>query len=268
MSSQAYVGTSKRTFQQALIHELESNYGFLNSKRMLTFLVEDTQRLVEQFYPRPEHLSSGCVVFTGTKASGPKAFPGQDASEQTSVTIAWPLLLPEDLTWMATQPDTHEKRHQLLQQRIIRLVEYGWQHPQGPVLLTQADLSLLLGLTTVEVSAALSQARQATGKPLLTKGYFFDQGMRPSHKAEIIALYERGIDEADIARTTNHSPTSVGRYLRDYERVKELVKRNLPLPHIARLLGLQLSVATAYFDLLQQHRPALVANFAPTPIGT
>lgn len=268
MSSQAYVGSSKRTFQQALVHELESNYGFLNSKRMLTFLAEDIQRLVEEFYPRPDYLSSGWVVFTGTKASGSKAFPGQEVSDQTSVTIAWPLLLPEDLTWMATQPDTQEQRRLLLQQRLVRLIEYGWQHPQGPVLLTQADLALLLGLTTVEVSAALTQARLATGKPLLTKGYFFDQGLRPTHKAEIIALYEQGLDEADIAHRTNHSLTSVGRYLRDYERVKELVKRNLSLPNIARLLGLQPSVATAYFELLQQHRPDLVANFSPTAIGT
>lgn len=268
MSSQAYVGTSKRTFQQALIHELETNYGFLNSKRMLTFLVEDIQQLVEHFYPRPEHLSSGWVVFTGTKASGPKAFPGQDASQQISVTLAWPLLLPEDLTWMATQPDTRHQRGELLQQRLVRLIEYGWQHPQGPVLLTQADLSLLLGLTTVEVSTLLMAARQATGKPLLTKGYFFDQGLRPTHKAEIIALYERGSDEADIARTTNHSPTSVGRYLRDYDRVKELCKRNLPLPNIARLLGLQPSVVQAYFELLQQHRPDLLTNFDFSQLGT
>ena len=134
--------------------------------------------------------------------------------------------------------------------------------------MTQADLSLLLGLTTVQISALLNQARQNTGKPLLTKGYFFDQGMRPTHKAEIIALYERGIDEADIARTTHHSPTSVGRYLRDYERVKELVKCNRPLPNIARLLGLQHSVVTAYFELLQHHRPDLVVNFSPTTIRT
>jgi hypothetical protein len=235
---------------------------------MLTFLAEDMQRLVEQFYPRPDYLSRGWVVFTGAKASGPKAFPGQTVSDQTSVTIAWPLLLPEDLAWMATQPDTQAQRWQLLQQRLVRLIEEGWQHPQGPVLLTQADLALLLGLTTLEVSAALPPARQATGKPLLTIGSFFDQGMRPTHKAEIIALYEQGLDEADIARRTNHAPTRVGRHLRGYERVKELVKRNLSLPNIARLLGLQLSVATAYFELLQQHRPDLVANFTSTLIRT
>jgi predicted transcriptional regulator len=257
MSSQAYVGCGKRTFQQALLHELEANYGFLNSRRMLALLAEDVQRLVEQFYQRRDYLPNGWVVFAGTKASGPKPFPGQDASEQITVTVAWPLLLPEDITWMRTHPDTREQRWELLQRRVVRLLEHGWQHPDGPVLLTQADLSLLLGLTTVEVSALLQAARQATGKPLLTKGYFFDQGMRPTHKAEIIALYERGLDEADIARTSNHSPTSVGRYLRDYERVKELAKRDIPLTQIGRLLGLQASVVAAYLDLIRQYYPHL-----------
>lgn len=263
MSSQAYVGSGKRTFQSALIHELETNYGFLNSKRMLALLAEDIQQLVEHFYPRRDYLPNGWVVFAGTKATGPKAFPGQDASEQITVTIAWPLLLPEDITWMSTQPDTRAHRWELLQRRVVRLLEHGWQHPQGPVLLTQADLSLLLGLTTVEISTLLKDARQATGKPLLTKGYYFDQGYRPTHKAEIIALYERGMDEADIARTTSHSATSVGRYLRDYERVRELAKRNIPLTQISRLLGLQPSVVVAYLDLIRQYYPHLL----PVPDG-
>ena len=95
MSSQAYVGSSKRTFAEALTHEMETNYGFLNSKRMLALLAADIQQLVEQFYPRRDYLSSGWMVFAGTQASGPKPFPGQDASAQIIVTIAWPILLPK-----------------------------------------------------------------------------------------------------------------------------------------------------------------------------
>ena len=83
----------------------------------------------------------------------------------------------------------------------------------------------MLNLSTVQVSQLLKAARQATGKPLLTKGYYFDQGMRPTHKHEIIALYEAGLDEADIARQSQHEPSSVGGYIRDYERVKLLLRR-------------------------------------------
>jgi hypothetical protein len=260
MSSQAYVGTQQRTFQSAFIHEMEQNYGFLKSKRLLTLLAEDIQRLVEEFYPLPDHLQAGWMLFTGTKADGNKAFPGQAASDLTAVTIEWPLVTAQDLAWMVSQPDTKPMRHQLLIQRLIRLIEHGQTHAKGPVLLTLADLSLLLGLTTVQVSQLVQAARLLSGKPLPTKGYYFDQGLRPSHKDEIIALYEQGLDEADIARHSHHAQSSVGRYLRDYERVKELVQAQIPLQAIPRLLGLQPSVVAAYIALLHRHRPAYFAS--------
>jgi hypothetical protein len=50
MSSRAYVGTAKRTFQQAVLHMLESDYGLLGSQRVLALLANDLQRLVDQFY--------------------------------------------------------------------------------------------------------------------------------------------------------------------------------------------------------------------------
>jgi hypothetical protein len=268
MSSQAYVGVTKRTFAQAFIHEMETNYGFLNSKRMLSLLAEDVQRLVDQFYPRTEHVHPGWMMFTGTKADGTKAFPGQSASDLKTVTLAWPVLTEEDITWMATQSDTAPNRKILLQRRLIRVIEHGWQHSQGPVVLTLADLSLMFSLTTIEISLRLKKARLQTGKPLPTKGYFFDQGMRPTHKTEIVTLYEQGMDEADIGRQTNHSPTSVGHYLRDYERVKEMVKHHIEAPKIRRLLDMQPSVVDAYLTLVQQFHPELSPKDDSVQIGT
>jgi len=206
-SSQAYVGTAKRTFAQAVIHLLEDGYRVLGSHRVLELLAEDVKALAEQFFPAQERLRSGWMVFTGVKASGHKAHPGQSAANHELVTLAWPVLLSEDLQVLAKMPTGKagkQTRHDLLQKRIARIVEYGWNHPDGPVLLTLADLGAMLNLSTVQVSLLLKAARQATAKPLLTKGYYFDQGMRPSHKDQIVALYEAGLDEADIARQSQH----------------------------------------------------------------
>jgi hypothetical protein len=257
MSSQAYVGLSQRTFQQALIHLLETDYGLLGSRRVLDLLAQDVQQLVDQFYPPPQRLNSGWLVFTATKATDHKAFPGDQASDYELVTLAWPVLTAEDRQQLARQPETKPVRLKWFQQRLIRLIEYGWTHPAGPVLLTVADLAAMLGLTTVQVSQLLKEARQTTGKPLLTKGYYFDQGMRPSHKADIIACYEQGLDEADIARRTQHAQTSVGRYIRDYERVKLLLKRRIPVAQMAQLIDMQPSVVDSYVKLACQYHPDL-----------
>jgi hypothetical protein len=79
-SSQAYVGTAKRTFAQAVIHLLETSYRLLGSDRVLELIAEDVKALAEQFFPAQERLRSGWMVFTGVKASGQKAHPGQSAA--------------------------------------------------------------------------------------------------------------------------------------------------------------------------------------------
>ena len=69
MSAQEYVGTAQRTFKAAVVHLLETDYGLLGSRRVLDLLARDLETLVEQFYPVPDHIASGWMVFTGTKAS-------------------------------------------------------------------------------------------------------------------------------------------------------------------------------------------------------
>ena len=260
-SGQAYVGATKRTFQHAVRHLLETDYGLMGSRRVLELLAEDLQRLVEQFYPVPERLTSGWMVLTGTKASGSKAYPGQSAGDHELVTLAWPVLLQEDFQRLASMPKGSagtQARRKLLQQRLVRIVEYGWHHSEGPVLLALADLSGMTGLRTNQVSQLLAEARRTTGKPLLTKGYYFDQGRRPTHKAEIIALYEAGSDEADIARHSGHAQSSVGKYIRDYERVKLLWTYGTPVEHIGPLIDMQPSVVQAYAALVYQYHPELL----------
>jgi hypothetical protein len=257
---QAYVGTAKRTFAQAVVQFLETHYGLLGSRRVLELMAQDMQALVEQFYPRLEQVPPGWMVFTGVQASGSKARPGQSAADHTLVTLAWPVLLAEDLQALASMPGGEARkqaRQALLQQRLARVVEYGWQHDQGPVLLSLADLATMFNLTTVQVSQSLQAARQTTGKPLLTKGYYFDQGMRPTHKDAIIALYEAGWDEADIARQTNHQITSVGKYVRDYERVKLLLKNHQSPERIVYLTEMQPNVVRAYAGMVYQYHPDL-----------
>ncbi len=125
----------------------------------------------------------------------------------------------------------------------------------------------MLGRTNPQISNLLKDLRVETGKSLITKGYYFDQGMRPTHKAEIVTLYEQGMDEADIARHSNHAQSSVGRYLRDYERVKLLLQRNISVAQISPLTGLQPTVVDAYVKLTKQYHPDLLPNSDLPPIG-
>ena len=78
------------------------------------------------------------------------------------------------------------------------------------------------------------------------KGYILDQGSRPTHKAIIISLYEQGVDPLDIARRTNHSLDSVDRYIKNYNRVKELFRKDISRQEIKKITGITLKVIDEY----------------------
>lgn len=84
--------------------------------------------------------------------------------------------------------------------------------------------------------------RAESGQALPTMGYHFDLGLRPTHKGQIVALYEAGVDEAEIARRSGHSQASVGHYIRDYERVKLLLSRQTAPWDIGAITGMTPSV--------------------------
>lgn len=266
--NRSYIGVEQRSFKSAIVQLLETDYGLVGSRRVLEMLAEDVTQLADKFHPAQSCVQSGWLVFTGTKATGQKAHPGKSAGDYPLVTLSWPVLQPEDVKAMINQPQGKEGRRQqseLLKKRLLRLIEYGLDHPQGPVTLTTADLGLMLGRTSSQISRLVHELRQETGKSLLTKGYFFDQGVRPTHKAEVVALYEQGMDEADIAFHTQHAQSSVGRYLRDYERVKLLLKNGTSLEYIAPMIDMQPSVVNAYVNLIQQYHPDLLSNAETAP---
>jgi hypothetical protein len=268
--NRSYIGVQQRSLQSAIIHRLESDYGLLGSRRVLDMLADDVAQLAAEFHPADTSVQPGWMVFTGTKVTGQKAHPGKSAGDYPLVTLAWPVVLPEDVETMTNLPQGKEGRRQLselLKKRLQRLIEYGLDHPDGPVALTTADLGLMLGRTASQISRLVNDLRQETGKPLLTKGYFFDQGVRPTHKAEVVALYEQGMDEADIAYHTRHAQSSVGRYLRDYERVKLLLKHHVSIEQISPMIDMQPSVVNAYVELIHQYHPDLLPNCQLSPIG-
>ncbi len=125
-------------------------------------------------------------------------------------------------------------------------------------MLTLADLSLLVGVTTEKASKLLTVARQETGKSLWTKGYYFDQGSKPTHKDQIVTLYEQGMDEADIAHATDHHIKSVGHYIRDYQRVKLMLHNaGNDYDSMMRLLNMRPAVFNAHLALLRRFHPDL-----------
>jgi len=137
---------------------------------------------------------------------------------------------------------------------MARLIKSAYE--QGG-LLTGAELSVLLNRSLSTISKYLYMYHQTHIDILPTKGIVLDQGSRPTHKASIIELYERGYPELDIARLTTHTIDSVSRYIKNYKRIKLLVKRGFSLKEMVRITGSGRSTVTQYRDLVHLHHSSL-----------
>ena len=262
----AYASIEKRTFQAALIYLLETAYRMVGSRRILQLLAEDIEALVTEFYPPTERVQRGHLIWTCTGDDGEKAQPGKPTESYKTKTVVLPLIEPEDIAAQLQRSGSGsgQTRQQARHRRQIkRLVEAA--AAQGG-LLTIAEVSMILGLSFEKVRQYVRAIEAETEKPLPLKGYKMDQGCRPTHKGEIIALYERGLEPPDIARETSHSLKSVDRYLKDYERVRLLLKQNLAVEEISAIIGRGQSVVKEYISQAQIYHPELFETQVETDL--
>lgn len=254
-----YASIEKRTFENALVYLLETEYGLLGGRRILQMIAADVLGLVAEFYPSTERAASGSLVWTCTADEGRKAEPGKRTEEYKTVTVLLPLVTGEEVQQRMTQRTERSKGGGLAKererQRVVRLVKAAAE--QGG-LLTLAELSVILnrGYETVRKHVRAWEAE--TGELLPLKGYRMDQGSRPTHKKEIVRLYEQGVAPPDVARDTGHSLKSVERYVQDYERVKMLLKRGLNVEEIVPLIDRGRHVVLEYVEIVRQYHPELV----------
>ena len=252
-----YASIEKRTFGAALLHLLETEYELVGSRRILKVMIEDIEGLIEQFYPQTERVQSGQLVWACTGDEGQKAQPGKPTEAYKTVTVVLPLIEDEDLherterCGVGRGQGRVRERHKRQIQRMV-----GAAAEQGG-LLTLAELSVLLGVGYALVQRYVREIEQDTGRPLPLKGYKMDQGSRPTHKAEIVRLFEQGQSPPDIARASGHNLKSVERYLKDYERVLMLLKQKLSIEAISAMIERGPSVVREYVALARQFHPDL-----------
>jgi transposase len=224
-------------------------------------LVEDTLALMDEHYPTLDRVGSGDLVWTCTADEGKKAEPGKRTEEYKTVTVKLPFVTLADLhdrtEKKVAKSKTRETARQRDKWRLARMVKAAEE--QGG-LLTIAELSVILNRSYEVTRRYVREWEEETGELLPLKGYRMDQGSRPTHKREIVRLYEQGVEPPDVARETRHSLKSVERYLQDYERVKLLLKRGVGSREISSIIGRGERVVLEYVELAREYHPELFAE--------
>jgi hypothetical protein len=264
MSTNPYHVATQRTFRQAIIHLLETEYKLVGSHKVIQMMADDITELQREYYPETGRVPPGHLVWRGTLDEGRKPSAGRRAEDEPTVTSVLPLITAQDVAELAQgcPKDKHGRTwaHERDVNRVVRLVKAGLDNPAGRQLLSLADLSLLINRSIGTVRRCILDHFEETGELLPIKGYVLDQGSNPTHKGIILRLYEKGVAPPDIARLTEHSLEAVDRYIKDYERVKVLLGKELTLTEISHAIGRGRRTVLQYHKIVLEFHPELATD--------
>jgi hypothetical protein len=251
---------TKRSYRQAIVHMLETEYKIVGSHRILQLLAEDVEALNREYFGEQSKMAPGVLCWRTQSLEDQKITYAKRTEDYKAKTIYLPLVEERDIemrmhhrtgvrndNWADT--DLRERT------QMVRLLKSAYE--QGTSL-TISELAVMMNRSLTVIGKHIKQYYAShPDETLPLRGYIYDQGSNPTHKALICTLHERGENEADIAKKTQHQLKSVGRYINHYTRVKQLMDRGLDSREIAHILGIGERVVLEYTRIAMHFHPEL-----------
>jgi len=188
-------------------------------------------------------LLSGQISYEAVSADEP---PSKHIALAKKLTVKLTLIdLNSDLETLADRGLAGLRRH-----RLLRLSKQAYE--QGAVL-SYEDLAILLTTSPATVKRDAGLLRNQ-GLYIMTRGWKQDMGPGLSHKTQIIDLYLKGYQFTEIEVKTNHSETSVLRYLRHFAQVIQLHDKGFEPGQIRVITGFSDKLIAEYLELFKQYQ--------------
>lgn len=246
-----------KTARNAIIQKLSSDFN-------LTPIIADAFYQQFSLYFKQHaniKLSDGEIAYEAVAAEEPA---GKHIRLTRKLTIKLNLIqLNTDLDALAQYGLAGLRRH-----RLMRLTKQAYD--QG-ALLSYEDLAMILTTSPSTVKRDVQLLKQQ-GLFIMTRGAKHDMGPGLSHKTIILDLYFNGYTFSEIEQKTNHSETSVKRYLADFTQVATLFKQGFSHQQIRMIAKKSDRLVREYIQLYQtfekQDNQRLIKLLTPQKPGT
>ena len=255
MSSGPFDKLDKKTFRQAVIELLETEYKLVGSHKVIELIADDVNQLKHKYSSKNTDTDKklGNLSWVTTSDENDKPSLGKKTEEYKQEVMELPYITEEDIKLKRQKVSKTE--HDLI--RIERLTKAA---KKKGGLLTVEELAAILNRSTATISKRIQEYHEQNEDVLPLKGYVLDMGRGITHKKKILNLYEKGVQPPDIARRTEHDLESVDRYIKDYERIKFLVRRGIDKTQIHHLTGRGRSVISEYIKIIKKYHPDIIEN--------
>lgn len=244
INKQIYGPLQQKTLENSLILHLIENYGYSTKPKVAEALVKDIMSIYSASTKDKESLKPGQIIWPAVALKEKHGNAKTLAKTKTSyVTLS--VVTDSDIKDLAsgiTPPVA-------LAKRIARISEEAYTQS---ALLTQVDIAAIFCISQAKVSQLVRSYQKSIGKIIPLRGFVHDIGRSISHKVKIIEMYTKGYSTKEIARNTSHAPTSVDRYIRDFERVKMLFAKGMSEAEIAYITSLSESLVIEYIKIVKE----------------
>jgi hypothetical protein len=232
--SKEYLSTFNRQLQTQLNNELIHDYAF--PRAVCKSLSELFLSYFDLYFGNQR--KEGQIIFHAISKDVP---PGVPVEEMNLIPVKITIYDPDDCTVKDQQ--------ELLDKRIMRVSNEAYT--QGS-LLTQADISILLGESTKTISRHITTLEEK-GESVPTRGKWKDIGPGVSHKKKILEFYLKGYEYTEIERKTKHSGEAIMRYVKDFARILVLTEKGYKDEELRILTGISEKTIREYKELIETY---------------
>ena len=171
MRKKIYGPLQGRTLRNVLIKKLIDGYGYSDKLEIAKRLVDDFLDTIDHFSPPVDRVKPGQMVWIA-RSEGDKQGYGKNSANTGAKRAVLSLVTEEDLDMLAKAG----KVEPIKDKRMVRLINEAKQ--QGAVL-SQADLTAIMLLSSATLSKRTRKYQKEAGKLLPTAGNGLDIGHYP-----------------------------------------------------------------------------------------
>lgn len=244
VNKQIYGPLQGKTLENGLILHLIENYGYSSKPKIAEAMVRDILSICDSFRKDSSSIGTGQILWPAVLVKE-KHGNGKTLSRTRTKNVILSIVAGQDIK----DYSKGVKPREILSRRIARIATEAYS--QG-ALLTQADIALIFNTNQTKVSKLVREYQNQTEKMLPLRGVVHDIGRSITHKLKIIKMHVASYSTRDIARATSHAPSSVDRYIRDFQRVKMLYGKEMPSSEIAYITSLSENLVNEYIKIVKE----------------
>jgi DNA-binding CsgD family transcriptional regulator len=237
----------KKTFASALSQFFEEQCPQMGGHLTRQILVDNIQKLVEEFYPPNTHLRMGQVMWPAVDENEKAAY-GKSIEKTKLRPVFVDMIAPEDIEAVLKG----QKAKTIRQRATVRLFKQAKE--QGAVL-TGVDVASMMRLSPATISNYVRQWEKEHQETVPRRGTIHDMGRSITHKKQICyRVIVQGKSIETTARETGHSPEAITRYVKDYKRILACLNKGLTPKDTAFVAKVSENLVYEYMNLIAENQ--------------